>query len=169
MSPADFSDSIFLTVLAVLTGLAVKILTVKLGIKKLQEQAAFLDELTGRLVVRRSLPQTFARLYVWNLFISFIVITAGLVTFGVLSIIWAFLNLGLFSSDHNVFRRHIHPWLEAAATVLSAALGLWGGQNLQVLLNSSQAFPITAISIIFLLYGAAALLETLEIRRLRGF
>jgi hypothetical protein len=157
------------SVLAVLTGLAANLTSSKLGIRKPREQAKMLDEFTGSLLVRRSLLQTLARLWLWNIAVSFAIILTGFITLGAFPIVWAFLNLGLFSPEISIFKRCIHPWLETAAVTLSAALGIWGGLRLNALLNSPGMIPPSVITLILGLYAISALLETLEIRQTRGF
>jgi len=162
----DLPYCIALTVLAALVGLAVKLVASRLDIKRFQQQAAFFDEYTGRLLVRRSPTKTFAGLYAWNLLISAAIIASGLITLGVLPLVWAFLNLGLFGSSINMLKRYLHAWLEGAATLLSAGFGVWAGQNLDMLLKSPRATPYGIILLILMFYGAAAALETMEVRRL---
>jgi len=153
---------IALTLISVLSGLALKLLTLALGIEKLQKRVLVIDEVIGQLLLREGFLQTFTRICLWNILVSFIIIFSGAITVGVLPIVWAFLNLGLFSPDMGLFKIHLHPWIEEAANILSVALGAWIGQNLN---EFPTVFPVFAgmIISIFGLYAFSALLETLKI------
>ena len=164
----DLSYGIVYSALAAVAGLTIKLTTSKLGIWEPSERAALLDDLTGRLLVRRSTLQTLTRIYCWNILLSFAIIASGLITFGVLPVVWAFLNLGVFSPSANAFRRYLHPWLETAAVILSASLGIWGGARLNLVLRDPGIIQSSLIVLVLGLHGIAAMLETLEIRRIEG-
>jgi len=146
--------------LAASMGLTVKFSASKLGLKKPSEQAAMLDEFIGGLLVRRSRFRTFTRICLWNILVSFVIAAAGFLTMGALPIVWAFLGLGLFSPDINIFKRYLHSWLETVAVVLSASLGIWGGQNLNLVLMNLSMIPPTIIILILGLHVFAAVMET---------
>jgi len=160
----DFPFFIILAVLSVLSGLAIKLLASALGITKLQRHALLLDELIGQILSRKSFLKTFIRICVWNIAISFIIICSGAISLGVLSAVWAFLNLGLFFPNIKLFRLYVYPWLEEAANILSTALGIWIGQNLHTFLSRFPFFAwiVTGISG---LYMISALLETYEMHK----
>ena len=164
----DLSYGIVYSALAAVSGLAVKFTTSKLGIWELSERAALLDDLTGKLLVRRSALYTLTRICCWNVLLSFAIIVSGLITFGVFPVIWAFLNLGVFGPGMNTFRRYLHPWLETAAVILSASLGIWGGARFGFVLVDPGMIQPSVIILILGLYGIAAMLETLEIHRIGG-
>jgi len=153
---------IALTLLSVFSGLLTRFLASALGIAKLQKRVFILDELIGQFLLRKSFLQTFTRIYLWNILISSIVICSGAITLGVFPLIWAFLNLGLFFPDVDLFRLHLYPWIEEATNILSAALGAWVGQNLHVF---PSAFPFFAWAVISIsgLYMVSAILETFKI------
>jgi len=151
-----------LTLLLVLSGLAIKLLTSVLGIMRMQRHAFVLDELIGQLLHRRDFLQTFIRICAWNIMISSIIFCSGALTLGVLPLVWAFINLGLFFPDANLFRLHLYLWIEETANILSVALGIWIGQNLYALSENFQIFVWTSMSI-FSLYVVSSLLETFEI------
>jgi len=153
---------IALTLLSISSGLLIRFLASALGIAKMQKSVFMLDELIGQILLRKSFLQTFTRIYLWNVLISSIVICSGIITLGVLPLVWAFLNLGLFFPDIDLFRLHLYPWIEEAANILSAALGAWIGQNLHAFPSAFPFFAWTAISL-FGLYMVSALLETFKI------
>ena len=163
----ELSHGICLTILVAVIGLAAKLVATKLDLKGPREQADLLDELTGRLLVRKSLAMTFAGIYGWNLLVSAVLVFSGIISQGILPFAWTFLNFGLFSPDLNFFKNHIHLWLEGTATVLSAALGFWGGNHLNKIINGAGTPSLLAGLLIIVLYGAASAIETHEIGRLR--
>jgi len=165
ISQSFFEEYLFfiaLTLISVLSGLAVRLLTSALGIAKLQKRVFVIDELIGQLLLRKGFLQTFTRIYLWNILVSSIIICSGAITLGVLPLVWAFLNLGLFFPDVDLFKLYLHPWLEEATNILSAALGVWIGQDLH---EFPAVFPVFAWAImgIFGLYMVSALLETFKI------
>jgi len=162
----DFSFFIVLACLSVLSGLAVKLLASALGVATPQRRAFVLDELIGQILYRSSFLKTFVRLCVWNVAISFIVICSGAISLGVLPAVWAFLNLGLFFPDIEIFKLYVYPWVEEAANILSVALGIWIGQNLYTFLSRFSVFA-WAVTGIFGLYMISALLETYEIHKFK--
>lgn len=164
----DLSYGIVYSAVAAVAGLTIKFTTSRLGIWEPSERAALLDELTGRLLVRRSTLQTLTRICCWNVLLSFAVIASGLITFGVFPIVWTFLNLGVFSPSVNAFTRYLHPWLETAAVIISASLGIWGGARLSLVLGNLGMIQPSVIILVLGLQGIAAMLETLEIRRFGG-
>jgi len=153
---------IALTLLSVFSGLLIRFLASALGIAKLQKRVFILDELIGQFLLRKSFLQIFTRIYLWNVLISSIVICSGIITLGVLPLVWAFLNLGLFFPDVDLFRHYLYPWIEEATNIFSAALGAWIGQNLHAFPSAFPFFVCTAISISGL-YMVSALLETFKI------
>jgi len=153
---------IALTLISVLSGLIIRLLTLALGITKMQKCVFVIEELIGQILLRKGVLQTFTRIYLWNILVSSIVICSGAITFGVFPLVWAFLNLGLFLPDVVIFRLYLHPWIEEAANILSAALGVWIGQNLHEFPGVFPVFAWTAMSI-FGLYMVSALLETFKI------
>jgi len=153
---------IALTLLSVLSGLLIRFLTSALGTAKTEKHIFMLDELIGQLLLRKGFLQTFIRIYLWNTLVSSIVICSGAITLGVFPLVWAFLNLGLFSPDVDLFRIHLYPWIEEATNILSAALGAWTGQNLYAFPSALPFFAWTSISI-FGFYMVSALLETFKI------
>ncbi|HIE19312.1 TPA: hypothetical protein EYP75_06260 [Candidatus Bathyarchaeota archaeon] len=158
----EYMFFVALTLLSVFSGLLIRLSMLALRASALQKRVFVLDELIGHLLIRKNSLQTFIRISLWNMMVSSLVIISGAVTFGVLPLIWAFLNLGLFFPDLNLFRAYLYPWVEEAANILSTALGIWIGRNL-------YAFPIEfpfflwTVIIIFGLYMASSLLETLKI------
>ena len=153
-----------LALLLVLSGLLIRFLA-SLASMELRKHAFVLDELTSQLLPRKNFLQTFARICVWNVLVSLIVICSGAITLGILPMVWAFFNLGLFFPDVNLFKLYLYPWIEEAANILSVALGIWIGQTLYVF---SGSFPIFAwiTIIISSLYVISALLEAFEIHQL---
>ena len=169
ISQLFFEDYIFfaaLSLLSVLSGLLVKLSMSALGASRAEKNLFMFDELIGHLLIRKNSLQTFIRISLWNMMVSSIVIISGAVTFGALPLVWAFLNLGLFSPDLNLFRAYLYPWVEEAASILSVALGTWIGQNLYAF---PSGFPIFVwmVIIIFGLYLVSSLLETLKIHNVR--
>ena len=167
-SLAELSYGMGYSVLAAITGLTVKFTTSKLGVCSPSERAAVLDDLIGRLLVRKSAFQTLARIFWWNILLSFAIITSGFISFGVLPVVWIFLNLGVFSAGKGMFMRYTHPWLETAALILSASLGVWGGARLGLLLYHPSIVQPSVFVLILGLHGIAAMLETSETHQRRG-
>jgi len=157
---------IFLVLISVSSGLLIRLLTSFLGISTSGKRIFSSDEVIGQILIREKPLQTFIRIYLWNMTISFIVIISGAVTFGVLPLVWAFLNLGFLFPDLNLFRFYLSPWIEESANILSAALGIWVGYNL-------HAFPQEYLSLLWIaislsgLYVVSALMETFEIHESR--
>ena len=164
----DLSYGIVYSAVAAVAGLTIRFTTSRLGIWEPSERAAMLDDLTGRLLVRRSALQTLTGICCWNVFLSFAIIASGFITFGVFSVVWVFLNLGVFSPGVNAFRRYLHPWLETTAVILSASLGMWGGARFNLVLYDPGIIQPSVIILVLGLHGIAAMLETLEIRLTRG-
>jgi len=152
-------------VIAAAAGQAIKLVASKLGREKLSQEGTMMDEFMTNLLVRRSPSKTFVRLAVWNVLVSFIVISGGLISLGTISIIWAFLHLGLLGPGISILMRYPHSWVEISAVILSSALGIWGGLNFHSFLNNSAAVPTAIFALVLGLHVCSALLETLEIRR----
>ncbi|MCW4027236.1 MAG: hypothetical protein NWE76_07120 [Candidatus Bathyarchaeota archaeon] len=165
---AELSYGVGCSVLAAMAGLVVKFTTSRLGIWEPSERAAVLDELIGRLLVRKSTLQTLARTFCWNILLSFAIIASGFISFGILPVVWIFLNLGVFSAGKGMFMRYTHPWLETAALILSASLGIWGGARLGLLLYHPNIVQPSVFILILGLHGIAATLETSETHSPRG-
>ena len=156
----DYVLSIALTALAIISGLIVKLLMSPLRVG--MRRTAIYDELIGLMLIRRRLLHTFIRILIWNLMVSSLIIVSGALTFGILPLIWAFLNLGLSFPCLRLFRAYLHLWVEEAANMLSVTLGVWAGLNLQVLMRAASPF-IWILAVILGLYTLSALLETLKI------
>ena len=156
----DYILSITLTALAIMLGLTVKLLMPPL--KGGMRWTATYDELIGLMLIRRRPLRTFIRILIWNLMVSSLIIVSGALTFGILPLVWAFLNLGLSFPCLRLFRAYLHLWVEEAANMLSVTLGVWAGLNLQVLIRVASPF-MWILTVIFSLYTFSALLETLKI------
>ena len=156
----DYILSIVLTALAIISGLTVKLLMppLKVGMRRM----AIYDELIGLMLIRRRLPHTFIRILIWNLMVSSLIIVSGALTFGILPLVWAFLNLGLSFPCLRLFRAHLHLWVEETANMLSVTLGVWAGLNLQALIRAASPF-MWIFAVILGLYTISALLESLKI------
>ena len=156
----DYILSIVLTALAIISGLTVKLLMppLKVGMRR----TAIYDELIGLMLIRRRLLHTFIRILIWNLMVSSLIIVSGALTFGILPLVWAFLNLGLSFPCLRLFRAHLHLWVEETANMLSVTLGVWAGLNLQALIRAASPF-MWIFAVILGLYTISALLESLKI------
>ena len=156
----DYILSIVLTALTIISGLTVKLLMppLKVGMRR----TAIYDELIGLMLIRRRLLHTFIRILIWNLMVSSLIIVSGALTFGILPLVWAFLNLGLSFPCLRLFRAHLHLWVEEIANMLSVTLGVWAGLNLQALMRAASPF-MWILAVILGLYTISALLESLKI------
>jgi len=163
------SYEIALLVFASLTGLTIRLAALKIGISEPLEQTAMLDESIGGLFVKRSPLQTFLRIFLWNILLSYAIVIVGFLTFGIFPIIWIFLHLGLFCPKISIFKRCLYCWFEASAVILSASLGIWGGLKSNLLLENPGMIPPPFVILILELYAFSALLETLEICQVRDF
>ncbi len=160
----EFTFSITLAVLSILSGLAIKLLASSLGLTTLQKHALILDEIVGQILSRKSFLKTFTRICVWNSMVSSVIICSGAITLGVLPAVWAFLNLGLFFSGLGLFKLYAYPWVEEAANILSVAFGIWIGRNPCIFLSNLPIFAWIFTGI-FGLYIISALLETYEMHK----
>ncbi|RLI44152.1 hypothetical protein DRO64_04485 [Candidatus Bathyarchaeota archaeon] len=101
----DYVLSIALTALAIISGLTVKLLMSPL--RAGMNQTVIYKGLIGLMLIRRKLLHAFIGIRIWNLMVSSIVMVSGALTFGILPLAWAFLNLGLsfpcFRSFKDVF------------------------------------------------------------------
>jgi len=163
LSLEGYVTSIILTLLFVLFGAVLKISISFLGSTRLHGFTFVCDEIIKPILHRKNNFQTFTRICLWNIMISFIVICSGVISLGILPIVWAFFNLGLFSPNANFFRRYLHSWIEEIDHILSAALGLWIGRNIQIFANNLPTF-IEIIAFIFALYVVSASAEVAEIK-----
>ena len=152
----DYVLSIALTALAIISGLTVKLLMSPLRVR--MNHTVIYDELIGLMLIRRKLLHTFIGILMWNLMVS------GALTFGILPLVWAFLNLGLSSPCFRLFRMYLHLWVEEVANMLSVTLGVWAGLNLQVLMSIASPF-MWILAVTLGLYTLSALLETLKIHK----
>jgi len=158
----DYVLSIALTALAIISGLTVKLLMSPLRVR--MNHTVIYDELIGLMLIRRKLLHTFIGILMWNLMVSSIVMVSGALTFGILPLVWAFLNLGLSSPCFRLFRMYLHLWVEEVANMLSVTLGVWAGLNLQVLVSIASPF-MWILAVTLGLYTLSALLETLKIHK----
>ena len=153
---------ITLLTLTFLAGAAVKFLP-PLSKRAFKEGSApTLDDLVSYLLVRRRVPSTLFRIFLWNLSITLLLILVGLVTFGVFPLVWTFITLGLAAPSLSSFREHLHLWFEVSAFLLSASLGLWGGLRISNLQTGLDLIPIPLIGFIIVLQFSASMLEALE-------
>ncbi|OYT44187.1 hypothetical protein B6U84_04575 [Candidatus Bathyarchaeota archaeon ex4484_40] len=127
-----------------------------------KRSAPTLDDLVSYLLVRRSVPSTLLRIFLWNLSITLLLILVGLVTFGVFPLVWTFITLGLAAPSLSSFREHLHLWFEVSAFLLSASLGLWGGLRISNLQTGLDLVPLPLIGFIIVLQFSASMLEALE-------
>jgi len=167
MFPADLLGFIILAAILVLTGLAVKILASALGLASAKGGFLMDGEMMESLLIRKSRLGTFLRIYGWNIAVSSMVIISGMISLGVIPAAWAFINLGFFFPDLNIFRVYVYPWVEEPANILSVALGMWIGRNLTVLLSGSTVLP-WIVMVMLGIYMISALLEAYEIHGCKG-
>lgn len=157
----SISREIVICVFAMLAGLLVSLSASRLGARAHVEVATEIDEFTGALLVRRKLLQTFLGIFIWNLFLSSLVVLAGFATMGVVPVVWAFLNLGLLLPTLDYLKYYVHCWFETSAVLISTSLGVWGGLNLNLVL-AGRSIPTAVILFIIALYAFAASLEAME-------
>jgi len=163
VSLEGYITSIILALLFVFFGLILKVSISFLRSTRLYEFASVRDEIIKPILHRKDNFQTFTRICLWNIGISFTVICSGAISLGILPIVWAFFNLGLFSPDADFFKQYLHAWIEETANILSAALGLWIGRNIQIFVRDFLTL-MEMIIFIFTLYVVSAKVETAEIK-----
>ncbi len=83
----DMSYEVAFSVFVALTGLAIKLSVVKFRAAESSLPTVVLDDFVGRLLIRKSAPQTFLGILLWNLLVSGAVVAAGFMTLGILPLI----------------------------------------------------------------------------------